>query len=67
MHDAVAAVLESVAPWRAPHNLINFVGRANGPDAVIDSWTPEQNARLDAIRAEADPTGLFPFARHGTR
>jgi hypothetical protein len=48
-------------------NLVNFVGRANDGDAVVGSWTPEQNDRLDAERAQHDPDGLFPFARHLTQ
>ena len=62
---AARAVLDAVAPWRAPVNLINFVGRANAADAVERSWTPEQNDRLDSIRGVHDPAGLFPYARHG--
>jgi hypothetical protein len=46
-------------------NLVNFVGRANATDATEDSWTPEQNDRLDAIRTTHDPDALFPYGRHG--
>jgi FAD/FMN-containing dehydrogenase len=63
--DAVRAVLDAAAPWRAPVNLVNFVGRANAPDAIERSWTPEQNDRLDAIRTTHDPDALFPYGRHG--
>jgi hypothetical protein len=63
--DAVRAVLDAVAPWRAPVNLVNFVGRANGADAIEQSWTPQQNDQLDAIRERHDPDALFPYARHG--
>jgi len=62
---AVRAVLDAMAPWQDGGHLVNFVGSADGPDAVERSWTPEQNDRLDAIRAAADPRGLFPYARHG--
>ncbi len=62
----VRSVLEAVEPWRAPVNLVNFVGRANGSSAVVGSWTSEQNDRLDAERARRDPDGLFPFARHSS-
>ena len=64
--DAVRAVLDAAAPWRAPVNLVNFVGRANAADAIEHSWTPEQNDRLDAIRTTHDPDALFPYGRHGT-
>ena len=63
--DAARAVLDAVAPSRAPVNLVNFVGRANPADAIEHSWTPEQNDRLDAIRTTHDPDALFPYARHG--
>ena len=62
---AVRGVLAALEPWRAPTLLINFVGRSNAPGAEIDSWTPEVNDRLDAIRSRADPGGLFPIAGHG--
>ena len=62
---AVRGALRAVQPWRAPVNLINFVGRANGVDAVVHSWTAQQNDRLDSIRALHDPDELFPYARHG--
>ena len=62
---AVRGVLGAVEQWQAPVNLVNFLGRANGADAVMRSWTAEQHDRLDAIRARHDPAGLFPYARHG--
>ena len=58
--------LEAVGAWRAQVHLMISLGRANGADAVVNSWTAEQNDRLDAIRARHDPGGLFPYARHGT-
>ena len=64
---AIRTVLDAVEPWRAPVNLVNFVGRANGSDAVVGSWTSEQNDRLDAERVHRDPHALFPFARHSSK
>ena len=63
---AVRSVLGRLAPWRAPVELINFVGRANDADTVLRSWSPGDSDRLDAIRARHDPAGMFPFGRHGT-
>ena len=63
---AVRTVLDAVEPWRAPVNLVNFVGRADGDAAVVGSWTLEQNDLLDAERSRRDPHGLFPFARHAS-
>lgn len=62
---AVRGVLGAAQPWQAPVTLINFVGRANGADAVMHSWTAEQHDRLDSIRAQHDPGELFPYARRG--
>jgi hypothetical protein len=62
---AVRAVLDAVEPWREPVTLINFVGRANGDSAVVGSWTAAQHDRLDAIRVQHDPDGLFPYGHHG--
>ena len=61
---AIRAVLASVAPWTAPVNLVNFVGRANDGDAVVRSWSADQSDWLDGERSRRDPDGLFPFARH---
>ncbi len=63
--EAVRCVLGAVEPWRAPVTLVNFVGRANGSDAVLHSWTIEQHDRLDSIRAHHDPDGQFRYGRHG--
>ena len=62
---AVRSVLGSVAQWRAPVELINFVGRANDADTVRRSWSPEDGDRLDAIRSRHDLAGMFPFGDTG--
>jgi FAD/FMN-containing dehydrogenase len=62
---AARAVLDAVAAWRAPVDLVNFVGRANDHGDLVRSWSAEQNDTLDAVRTAHDPQGLFPFARHG--
>jgi hypothetical protein len=61
---AARHALDATRPWQAPVTLINFVGRANDPSAVVGSWTADQNDRLDAVRRRHDPDCLFPFARH---
>jgi len=58
---AVRSALGSVTNWRAPTELINFVGRANQADAQLHSWSPDQSNRLDAIRSRHDPADMFPF------
>jgi FAD binding domain len=62
---AARSVIDAVQRWRAPVNLVNFVGRANSDDAIMHSWTAEQNAQLNAVRAQHDPDGQFPYADHG--
>ena len=62
---AARSVIDAVERWHAPVNLVNFVGRANSDDAIIHSWTAEQNAQLNAVRAQHDPGGQFPYADHG--
>jgi hypothetical protein len=65
---AARSVLDAVERWRAPVNLVNFVGRANPDDAIIHSWTAEQNAHINAVRAQHDPGEQFPYpTRHVTR
>lgn len=61
---AARSVIDAVERWRAPVNLVNFVGRANSDDAIIHSWTAEQNVQLNAVRAQHDPGGQFPYAGH---
>jgi hypothetical protein len=62
---AVRSVLGAVEPWQESVTLINFVGRANGDNAVSGSWTAAQHDRLDSIRAQHDPDSLFPYGHHG--
>jgi hypothetical protein len=62
---SVRAALGAMAPWRAPVNLVNFVGRGNDADAFRQSWTVEQHRRLDSIRVAHDPDGLFAVVPHG--
>jgi hypothetical protein len=38
---------------------VNFVGRANAPDAFANTWSADQRTRLDEVRAAHDPGGVF--------
>ncbi len=58
---AINGVFSALEPWRAEELLVNFVGRANGPEAIDRIWSPEVADRLAAVRAAADPNGLFAF------
>ncbi|BDZ47136.1 FAD-binding oxidoreductase [Naasia aerilata] len=61
--EVIHGVFGRLEQWRAEELLINFVGRANGPDALDRVWKPEIAERLDAVRRAADPEGLFAFDR----
>ena len=64
--DAVRAVLDAAAPWRAPVNLVNFVGRANARrrDRAFVDPRAERSARRDPRHAR--PRRAVPVcpARH---
>ncbi|HEY8589108.1 MAG TPA: FAD-binding oxidoreductase [Naasia sp.] len=55
----IGGVFSAVEEWHATELLTNFVGRANGPDALRRSWSPEVLQRLESIRDAADPDGIF--------
>ncbi|WP_210505558.1 FAD-binding oxidoreductase [Naasia sp. SYSU D00057] len=57
----IGGVFAAVEPWRAEELLVNFVGRANGPDALRRVWKPAVAERLDAVRRAADPDGRLAF------
>lgn len=56
---AARSVLDATGPWHAPTPLVNFVGRANTPDAFAHAWSADQRTRLDEVRAAHDPGGVF--------
>ncbi|WP_292815521.1 hypothetical protein [Microbacterium sp.] len=56
---AARSVLDATAPWHAPTPLVNFVGRANAPDAFANAWSADQRTRLDDARSAHDPGGVF--------
>ncbi|WP_210481491.1 FAD-binding oxidoreductase [Naasia sp. SYSU D00948] len=62
---AIGAVFAALEPWRADELLINFVGRANGPDVLDRVWRPEVVERLHALRRAADPNGILAGPRAG--
>ncbi|GAY09469.1 FAD-binding oxidoreductase [Pseudonocardia sp. N23] len=55
---SAAAVLEALRPWACARGLVNLLGQA-GPARVAALWDDADLARLRAIRAQNDPTGLF--------
>ncbi|HST40148.1 MAG TPA: FAD-dependent oxidoreductase [Conexibacter sp.] len=51
------AVVEAVAPWRAPTGYLNFADRPGGDSA--DLFDGATHARLLALKREVDPEGLI--------
>ncbi len=49
-------------PWSVEGRLVNFLGAATSKEQVATAWPKETYDRLQAIKAEIDPTNLF---RHG--
>lgn len=56
------AVHAALAPWRAPGNLINFLGLVSGREEVAEAYSPAVVERLRAVKREVDPDGLFTIA-----
>lgn len=54
---AVARLFDSVKQWTYPENNMNFVGH-NGP-YFVHTASDENFARLDSIRKQYDPEGIF--------
>jgi FAD/FMN-containing dehydrogenase len=63
LEDAVPAVgeglLAALAPYDAGVRLVNFLGHATDPAQVSVAWSPQDAARLIALKAQLDPQGLF--------
>lgn len=54
----IRRTLQAVGPW-SMRTQPNFIGSTNTPEERASSWTPEVAARLDAVRRDVDPAGLF--------
>lgn len=57
---AISGVLAAVEPWRAERNFLNFADRPVDVSRVFDAETWQ---RLQAVKADVDPAGLF-LANH---
>lgn len=55
----VRGTIEAMGPWLATEALPNFIGRANVGDALGRCWTPRDAVRLQEVRAQVDPDGVF--------
>lgn len=49
------AVLGQLQAWELPETNVNFIGHRTGATA----WNPETQARLDTLRQQVDPEGVF--------
>ncbi|MBN1091156.1 FAD-binding oxidoreductase [Blastococcus sp. TML/M2B] len=57
----VRGVLGTLAPWRSPETLINFLGDVSGPDEVAAAYPPGVFERLAEVKAAVDPRRVFSF------
>lgn len=54
-------IVASLAPWISDHSTVNWIEDASDPQQYASAWPAETRARLEAIRAQYDPAGLFPY------
>ena len=54
-------VLGALSPWRAPTNMINFLGEISGPEEVAAAYPPGIFERLREVKTAVDPAGVFSF------
>lgn len=59
---ASAMVLAALQPWATGGSLINFQGSATAPDRVRSAWPVNIRDRLDRLKQDRDPDGVFCFA-----
>jgi hypothetical protein len=50
---------EAIQPWTFPELAVNFLGTAFTEDDLKAAWPEETRNRLERIRREVDPNGLF--------
>jgi FAD/FMN-containing dehydrogenase len=58
---AASAVTRALSPYDAGTRLVNFLGHTSGPAEVAAAWSPDDAARLVALKHRYDPHGLFTF------
>jgi hypothetical protein len=58
---AAARVTGALAPYDAGTRLVNFLGDTADPAEVAAAWSPDDAARLVALKHRHDPHGLFTF------
>lgn len=57
----IGGIFAAVGEWATGSTQVNFVGRANGADALRSAWDPDVRSRLDEVRRRHDPKRRFPF------
>jgi hypothetical protein len=53
---AIASLKRALRPWAGPQMYLNFSEDGDDPSTF---WTPEDYARLRAVKASVDPDGLI--------
>lgn len=56
---AAATVTGALAPYDAGSRLVNFLGHTSDPADVAAAWSPDDAARLIALKHRYDPHALF--------
>lgn len=55
--DSIAPFIAEASPWIAPQTPVNFLGEVSREDVATRAWTPQDAARLSAIRERVNPEG----------
>jgi hypothetical protein len=61
-----AALMNDLAPWRSPHNNVNFLAPIRSPEDLANAWPAATFSRLTEIRRRYDPEGLFAVGHQQT-
>jgi FAD/FMN-containing dehydrogenase len=63
LYTAIPAAMDdlfaTMQPWTSPEGNINFTGEIHTREHFAGLWTPETFQRLEEIRKQYDPQGLF--------
>ena len=57
----LASLFSSVDPWIAAESNINWSGEAHTVDEFRRNWPADTFDRLESLRAQYDPTGVFAY------
>jgi hypothetical protein len=54
-------ILGALAPWKAPENMVNFLGEVTGAEEVAAAYPAGMIERLREVKAAVDPAGVFSY------